>query len=78
MSSQLELLAIPQPKAKLNIESSDLKEYLADSNVSQAKYWESGEDFIQQHIQEFLKAKGSYTKKSEIFRASKSNISCHI
>ena len=60
---QLELLSIPEPKTELSIKSSDLDEYLAETKVSQAKYWESGEDFIKNHIHEFLKTKGSKYKE---------------
>ena len=35
---QLELLSIPDPKTEISIKSSDLAEYLADTEVSQAKY----------------------------------------
>ena len=34
---QLELLPIPEPKTEISIKSSDLREYLADTEVSQAK-----------------------------------------
>ena len=64
---QLELLPIPEPKTEISIKSSDLGEYLAETEVSQAKYWESGEDFIQNHINEFLKTKGSAYKEERNF-----------
>ena len=65
--SQLELLPIPEPKTEISIKSSDLGKYLADTEVRQAKYWESGEGFIQNHINEFLKTKGSAYKEERNF-----------
>ena len=52
-NEQLELLPISNAKNETNIKSSDLSKYLADTAVPQAKYWESGESFIQQHIDKF-------------------------
>ena len=40
---------------------------MSETEVSQAKYWESGEDFIKNHINEFLKTKGSAYKEERNF-----------
>ena len=66
-NAQLELLPIPNAKNEMNITSSDLSKYLADTAVPQAKYWESGESFIQQHIDKFLSTKGSAYKEERNF-----------
>ena len=63
---QLELLSVPEPMTEISIKSSDLSEYLAETE-RQAKYWEAGEDFIKNHINEFLKTKGSAYKEERNF-----------
>ena len=66
-SSQLDLLPIPQPKNEIAIQSSDLTKYLSEATTEQAQYWQSGENFIQEHIDNFLKTKGSAYKEERNF-----------
>ena len=76
---QLELLPIPEPKMNY-IKSSDLSEYVRLILMSVKKNTgESGEDFIQNHINEFLKLKVLHIKKNETSQILKQPQCCrHI
>ena len=66
---QLELLGVPEKKANLNIQSTDLSNYLQEYSHDKCALWPAGEEFIQNYIDEFLKLKGTTYKVKRNFPA---------
>ena len=64
---QLKLLPIPEKKEASDLKSTDITEYISQSDTSNSHYWETGEEFIQEKIKSFLSTKGSKYKEDRNF-----------